>query len=161
MKKVFLILVLFLIVFIAGCAKELPSIIIVNNTGATISEINITLPKDPYYDDDDDDDFDYYGYSYFNQTAYDNANNDCLIAYIFPNNQSLGNGKSFSLKLRKSINENSLYDIVLRDTNGNGYEKINVKVSANGRIEFTSSDKRLPSSDNFSDKLKILELLTQ
>jgi len=152
MKKVFLVLVLFLIGFITGYAQELPSIIIVNNTGATISEINITLSKDPYYVDL------YYDDYYFNQTAYDKDNKACSIAYIFPNNQKLGNGKSFSLKLRKSINENSLYDIVLKDTDNNEYVKRNVRVPANGRIEFTSSNK-IKAPTPFSVLEDILNML--
>jgi len=155
MKKVFLVLFISLIGFVALYAQELPSIIIINNTGVSISEISITLARSDYYKFSKIND-DYY----FDQAAYDKANDVCNITYKFPNNRALNNGQTFSIKLRKSINETSLYDIQLKDTAGNNYKKSTVKISANKRIEFTFNDKETPVTPRSSgDLLDILDAL--
>jgi tetratricopeptide (TPR) repeat protein len=88
-----------------------PSITIVNNTGYTVY------------------------YVYISPTASDDWGDDRLAS-----NQVIMNGQSASLQLPHPINVVNRYDIRLKDSDGDTYTKMNVLVSANGRIEFTIRD---------------------
>jgi beta-galactosidase GanA len=124
MKKVFLVLVLFTIGFFSVFAQQNPSITIVNNTGNAIDAF------------------------YIRQTG-----TDSWVKHTFANNQTVSNGQSFSLQLPNPINAVNQYDIRLERPNNLGtYTKNAVTVSADSRIEFTSSD-----SDSAKRKFNSLE----
>ena len=111
MKKLFLSLaVLFL--FVMGLhAQQLPQITIVNNTGYTIFFV------------------------YFSSTADDSWGPDRLGA-----TQTIGNRQSVTLRLPYQLNVVNRYDIMLVDSDGDSYTKMNVAVSNNARIVFTFDD---------------------
>jgi hypothetical protein len=88
-----------------------PPITIVNNTGYTIYYINIS------------------------RTTSENWGSDRLAS-----NETLDNGQSISLNLPDPIDVTNRYDIRLKDSDGDTYTKMNVRVAANSRIVFTMAD---------------------
>lgn len=103
---------LFLLSFLTVLsAQETPSITIVNNTGFTIFFV------------------------YISPTGYDTWGPDRLA-----DDQILSNGQSVSVQLPHQLNVVNRYNIMLEDSDGDTYTKINVLVSANSRIVFTFDD---------------------
>lgn len=88
-----------------------PSITIVNNTGYEIWNV------------------------YISQIASDSWGADRL-----GRTEIISNGGSVSLQLPYPINVVNRYDIMLKDSDGDTYTKMNVLVSANARIVFTFDD---------------------
>jgi len=96
-------------------APQNPTITIVNNTGYTAH------------------------YVYLTETTSNTWGQDRLRS-----DQVLRNGESVSIQLPHPINNVNQYDFRLVDSDGDVYDKINITVSANSRIEFTMSDIKLP-----------------
>jgi len=89
------------------------SVIIVNNTGNSVY------------------------YVYISETTSDEWGPDRLAS-----DQIISNNESVSVQLPHPINQVDHYDIRVRDSNNIDYVKWNVRVTANGRIVFTSADKQ-------------------
>jgi hypothetical protein len=111
MKKVFLVMVLFLIGFTVLSAQETPSITIVNNTGSVIIAIRIRQ-----------------------------AGTNSWTVYTFTNNETIKNGQSVSVQLPNHLNSVNQYVIILEESDSTVYTKRNVLVSSDARIEFITSD---------------------
>jgi len=88
-----------------------PSISIINNTGSTI------------------------WYLYLSEATSTSWGQDRMAS-----DQILRNNDSVSVQLPNPINQVNRYDIKLIDSNSNDYIKMNVLVTANGRIVFTAED---------------------
>ena len=114
MKK-FVVGILFFVVLLtvvtAVSAQSGPQITIVNNTGYTVWHV------------------------YISSNASGSWGSDRL-----GRDQVLRNGQSLRVNLPHPIDVVNRYDIRLVDSDGDSYTKMNVRVSANSRIEFYLSD---------------------
>ena len=88
-----------------------PSITIVNSTGNTIWYVRLSSTADTSW-------------------GSDRLNSD----------QELGSGDSVSLRLPHPLNVVNRYDIMLEDPDGKTFTKMDVLLSENGRVRFTSDD---------------------
>jgi hypothetical protein len=88
-----------------------PSITIVNNTGYPVTDVRVSP-----------------------------VTHDTWGENRLPGNQTLRNGQSVSVQLPYELTQVDQYDIRLTDTDDDKYIKNNLRVSANGRIEFTMRD---------------------
>ena len=92
-------------------ASAQPSITLVNNTGYDIWWVYISLPDDESWGDD-----------------------------LLDDNEILDNGQSLTINLPYTISSVNRYDIMLEDSDGDGYYKMNTAVTDNARIVFTLAD---------------------
>ena len=74
-------------------------------------------------------------YVYVSESTSDSWGRDRLGS-----NETIRNGASVSINLPHPINVAKRYDIRLKDSDGDTYTKMNVLVSANGRVVFTFDD---------------------
>lgn len=110
MKKIILN-TLFCSLFLSNLFAQGPNITIVNNTGYTIWNV------------------------YLSTTASDSWGTDKL-----DEDQVIAPNGSVSLQLPYPIDVVNHYDIRIKDSDGDYYTKMNVPVTASGRIEFTMDD---------------------
>jgi len=113
----------FLVYSFTGCATggasttgNLPSITIVNDTGYTVLWVGVS------------------------ETTSDTWGQDRLAS-----DEVLSNGQSVIVQLSQQINRVNNYDIRLIDSDGDEYTKMNLTVSDNSEIVFTSDDLKYPT----------------
>jgi hypothetical protein len=111
MKKLFVLgLFLFLGVFSVS-AQNLPSIRIVNNTGNDVYLIYVSPSESDDWGED-----------------------------LLGDENTLEDGETFTVRLQSPLSSIDTYDIGLEDEYGDAYTKFEVKITNNGRIEFTQDD---------------------
>ena len=114
MKKTALIITVLIWLILAGCASlpsaELPVVTIANNTGNTIY------------------------YLYISPVTTDNWEEDVLGQEV------LVNRESFKVKLTLPLSKADCYDVMLIDSNGNSYTRMDVSITPDTTLVFTILD---------------------
>ena len=119
MKKLILTGLFFASLSFSLFAQYLPSITIVNNTGHRISQIYIRI------------------------SGMKNWGTNLL-----GKDENILNNQVFNYRLTQPINRINSYDIMIVNTEGDLYTKLNITVSNNSRIIFTSEDFGLGNSED-------------
>ena len=111
MKRIIAVGIFLILAAFSAAAQNLPSIVIVNNTGYEVWYIYVSPSEDDSWGSD-----------------------------VLGPEQTIPNGRTFTYRLPQPLSRVKSYDIMLEDRDGDTYSKYRISVANNSRIVFTFDD---------------------